>query len=114
MCTDRLDVETPRTLRLDGPIEFECGTVLEGVRVAYRTWGKLAPAADNTVVVCHALTGSADADLWWGDLFGPGKALDPDRDGSRGGGEGTRVARARPRAVAQPARRFLEFSRARR
>jgi homoserine O-acetyltransferase len=31
-------------------------------------------------LVCHALTGSADADEWWADLFGPGRALDPDQD----------------------------------
>jgi homoserine O-acetyltransferase len=80
MCTDRLDVEKPQTLRLDGPVELECGTVLEGVRVAFRTWGRLAPAADNAVVVCHALTGSPDVELWWGDLMGPGRALDPERD----------------------------------
>jgi homoserine O-acetyltransferase len=54
--------------------------VLDNVRVAFRTWGRLTPAADNAVVVCHALTGSANADLWWGDLMGRGKALDPDRD----------------------------------
>jgi homoserine O-acetyltransferase len=30
--------------------------------------------------VCHALTGSADADDWWGGLFGTGRALDPERD----------------------------------
>jgi len=75
-----LDVEAQSTLRLDGPFELECGSVLEGVRVAYRTWGRLTPAADNAVVVCHALTGSADADLWWGELIGPGRALDPERD----------------------------------
>jgi len=80
MCTDRLDVGAPRSVDLDGPFELECGTVLENVRVAFRTWGRLTPAADNAVVVCHALTGSADADLWWGDLMGPGRVLDPDRD----------------------------------
>jgi homoserine O-acetyltransferase len=32
------------------------------------------------VLVCHALTGSADADRWWGPLLGPGRALDPERD----------------------------------
>jgi homoserine O-acetyltransferase len=80
MCTDRLDVEAPDTLSLDGPFELESGAVLASVRVAYRTWGRLTPAADNAVVVCHALTGSADADLWWGDLIGPGRALDPEQD----------------------------------
>jgi len=80
MRTHRVAVEAPCTLRVDGPIELECGTVLENARVAYRTWGRLTPKADNAVVVCHALTGSADADLWWGDLIGAGKALDPEHD----------------------------------
>jgi homoserine O-acetyltransferase len=31
-------------------------------------------------VVCHAFTGSADADRWWSKMFGPGRALDPERD----------------------------------
>jgi len=80
MCTHRLKVEVPRLFELEEPLELECGAVLERVTVAYRSWGRLSLAGDNAVVVCHALTGSADADLWWGDLFGPGKALDPDRD----------------------------------
>ncbi|HYG67636.1 MAG TPA: homoserine O-acetyltransferase, partial [Anaeromyxobacteraceae bacterium] len=50
------------------------------VRVGYRTWGTLDADGANAVVVCHALTGSADADLWWTRMFGPGAALDPARD----------------------------------
>jgi homoserine O-acetyltransferase len=37
------------------------------------------PDGANAVVVRHALTG-ARPDLWWTRLFGPGRALDPDRD----------------------------------
>ena len=48
--------------------------------VAYRTWGRLDARGDNAVLVCHALTGSADVDRWWGALLGPGRALDPDHD----------------------------------
>jgi homoserine O-acetyltransferase/O-succinyltransferase len=59
---------------------LEGGAVLSPVRVAYRTWGRLAARGDNAVVVCHALTGSADADAWWPGLFGPGRALDPQDD----------------------------------
>ena len=51
-----------RSLHLDEPIELDCGETLPGLRVAYRTWGQLASARDNAVLVCHALTGSADAD----------------------------------------------------
>ena len=62
---------------IEGPVVLESGHSLPQVRVAYRTWGHPRP---NATLVCHALTGSADADDWWADLFGPGKALDPDRD----------------------------------
>lgn len=65
---------------LDAPFTLESGEVLPSLQVAYRTWGRLAPDGGNAVLVCHALTGSADADVWWGGLFGPGKALDPKRD----------------------------------
>ncbi|MCE5248528.1 homoserine O-acetyltransferase, partial [bacterium] len=54
---------------------MELGGALEQVRVAYRTWGRLAPDGANAVVVCHALTGSADAAEWWSPLFGAGRAL---------------------------------------
>jgi len=80
MCTNRVDIDAPHILRFGDPVELECGTVLEDVQVAYRTWGRPTTAADNAVVVCHALTGSADADLWWGELIGPGRALDTERD----------------------------------
>jgi len=80
MCTHRLKVEAPRVLALEDPLELECGAVLDQVTVAYRSWGRLSLAGDNAVVICHALTGSADADLWWGDFIGPDKALDPERD----------------------------------
>ncbi len=69
-----------RTLQLPGEVVLELGGRLPGLQIAYRTWGTLAPDGANAVVVCHALTGSADADLWWTRLFGPGRALDPERD----------------------------------
>jgi len=61
-------------------LRLEGGATLREVWVAYRTWGALDEAGANAVVVCHALTGSADADHWWAPLFGPGHALDPARD----------------------------------
>ena len=69
-----------RRLRLGRGIPLESGVVLPELEVAFRTWGRLNAASDNAVVVCHALTGSADADAWWAPLFGPGNALDPERD----------------------------------
>ena len=43
------------------PLPLDCGRTLTGVQVAYETWGRLNPAADNAVVICHALTGDAHA-----------------------------------------------------
>ena len=62
------------------PFQLESGESLEEVQVAYRTWGRLADDGGNAVIVCHALTGSADAESWWRPLFGPGHTLDPSRD----------------------------------
>jgi homoserine O-acetyltransferase len=65
---------------LPGGHALESGERLREVRVAYRAWGRLDSAASNAVLVCHALTGSADADVWWGGIIGRGRALDPDED----------------------------------
>jgi homoserine O-acetyltransferase len=59
---------------------LESGAVLRNVPVAYTTRGRLSPSADNAMVICHALTGSADVADWWGPLLGgPGRAFDTSR-----------------------------------
>ena len=80
MCNPGLRSQETHFLTLDDPVELENGHLLEEITVAFRTWGTLNQARDNAVLVCHALTGSADADRWWPGLFGPGKTLDPNRD----------------------------------
>ncbi|KAI0809190.1 homoserine O-acetyltransferase [Irpex lacteus] len=59
--------------------QLECGRVLRNVPVAYKTWGKLNENKDNVMVICHAFTGSADVEDWWGPLMGRGKAFDARR-----------------------------------
>ncbi|KAL4069072.1 Alpha/Beta hydrolase protein [Scleroderma citrinum] len=58
---------------------LENGTELHDVPVAYKTWGHLNESRDNVMIICHAFTGSADVEDWWGPLMGRGKAFDPDR-----------------------------------
>ncbi|SPO27739.1 related to MET2 - homoserine O-acetyltransferase [Ustilago trichophora] len=59
---------------------LESGITLTNVPVAFKTWGRLAPTTkDNALVVCHALTGSADVEDWWGPLLGKGKVFDYSR-----------------------------------
>jgi homoserine O-acetyltransferase/O-succinyltransferase len=64
--------------KLPQAFQLESGEVLLGVEVAHRTWGQLNSSRDNAVLICHALTGSADADDWWEPLFGAGKIFDPE------------------------------------
>ncbi len=99
-------VET-KFLDLPAPLALDCGRTLHPVRVAYETYGTLAPARDNVILVCHALSGDAHAagsskrpdatatrdgfraderDAgkgrglgWWDGMIGPGKAFDTDR-----------------------------------
>ncbi|MEO0345392.1 MAG: homoserine O-acetyltransferase [Pseudomonadota bacterium] len=75
----RVSPET-RLAYLDSPFVTESGAAVEVPTIAYRTWGTLAEDGSNAVLVCHALTGSADADSWWPGLIGPGAPLDPARD----------------------------------
>ncbi|KAL1962569.1 hypothetical protein VTN77DRAFT_9362 [Rasamsonia byssochlamydoides] len=59
---------------------LESGVTLYNVPVAYTTRGKLSPNGDNALVICHALSGSADVADWWGPLLGgPGRAFDVTR-----------------------------------
>jgi len=58
---------------------LESGISLKNAPVRYNMWGQLNATKDNVMVVCHALTGNARLDTWWGDLLGAGKPFDTDR-----------------------------------
>ncbi|KAI0971521.1 homoserine O-acetyltransferase [Xylaria arbuscula] len=59
---------------------LESGVTLHNLPLAYTTRGKLSANADNVMVICHALTGSADVSDWWGPLMGgPGRVFDTSR-----------------------------------
>lgn len=68
------------------PLVLESGRTLFHVRVAYEEYGTRSRHRDNTVFVCHALTGDShlarhdvdDIPGWWDVMVGPGRPIDTD------------------------------------
>lgn len=63
-------------LKITSPFITESGFRLPELNIRYKTWGKLNEDASNAVLICHALTGNADADEWFPGLFGRDGILD--------------------------------------
>ena len=61
----------------DRPFTLECGQTLNGLEIAYHTYGTLNKEKNNVIWVCHALTANSDCADWWSGLIGGGKVFDP-------------------------------------
>jgi homoserine O-acetyltransferase len=79
---------TDGSLALPQALPLDSGQVLERVTIAYETYGELAPAKDNAILVFHALTGDQHLASphpitgkpgWWNRMVGPGKPIDTSR-----------------------------------
>jgi homoserine O-acetyltransferase len=72
-----------------GSFEPELGGKLRDVTLAYEAWGELNEAADNAVLLVHALTGDSHAaggpsdehrrGGWWEPMVGPGLPIDTEK-----------------------------------
>ncbi len=82
-------IEAPHShVTFNEDFTLECGTILRGQTVAYRTYGTLNAERSNAVLVCHALTGDqyvaethpiTGKAGWWDQVVGPGRPVDTDR-----------------------------------
>jgi homoserine O-acetyltransferase len=84
-----VQTQTIRVVEAEQPLKLECGKTLAPIDVAYETYGRLNDAGDNTVLICHALSGDAHVagrnspddrkPGWWDNMVGPGKAVDTNK-----------------------------------
>lgn len=66
-----------KTYQHPGPFRFENGQKIDGLEIAYQTWGKLNAAGDNVIWVIHALTANSDVFDWWKGLFAEHAIFNP-------------------------------------
>jgi homoserine O-acetyltransferase len=77
-----------QTASFSDGLVLDCGTTLQRLEVAYRTYGSLNAEKSNAILICHALTGDqyvaephplTGKPGWWNALVGAGKPVDTDR-----------------------------------
>ncbi len=61
------------------PFQFENGTVLPEISIAYHVFGELNTDKSNVVWVCHHLTANSNAIEWWPGMVGAGCIINPDK-----------------------------------
>ena len=82
-----LPLKHVQRVTLAEPLELEMRGRLDGLTVAYETYGKLNRAKNNAVLICHALSGDShvakhdddDDPGWWDIAVGPGKPIDTEK-----------------------------------
>ncbi|HEC53525.1 hypothetical protein LCGC14_0200440 [marine sediment metagenome] len=86
---DSVGLVTPQRHTFSEPLQLACGKALASYDLVYETYGQLNSAADNAILICHALSGHHHAagyhsederkPGWWDSCIGPGKAIDTNR-----------------------------------
>ena len=83
-----LNFKNIKKIRVDKPLQLDCGTVLTGFDIAYETFGNLNENKTNAILVFHALSGDqfvtetntvTNKDGWWNLAVGKNKAIDTNK-----------------------------------
>ena len=82
-------VGSRRFITVSRPVALDAGGRLDGLSIAYETWGTLNDDRSNAVLICHAWTGDSHVagpaedghptPGWWERVVGPGLPIDTDR-----------------------------------
>jgi homoserine O-acetyltransferase len=83
-----LDSGSVLTFPADQPLRLDSGGCIEGLQIAFTTYGRLNAERSNAILICHALSLDqhvasdhpvTDRRAWWRTLVGPGLPLDTER-----------------------------------
>ena len=68
-----------KNFKSDKPFVLESGKVLNGLEIAFHTYGRFDPDRHNVIWICHAFTANSDAADWWPGMIGKGWLFDPEK-----------------------------------
>ena len=82
-------IVTPRDFVIEEGLQLQCGQLLAPITLRYEVYGTLSNAADNAILLEHALSGDAhvagyhsmedEKPGWWESMVGPGKTFDTNK-----------------------------------
>ena len=82
-------IVTPRDFVIEEGLKLQCGQLLAPITLRYEVYGTLSNAADNAILLEHALSGDAhvagyhsmtdEKPGWWESMVGPGKTFDTNK-----------------------------------
>lgn len=67
-----------KSYKLKDPFDLESGKQIQGLKIAYHSFGKINKDKTNVIWAFHAFSADSNVIGWWPGLFGRGCLYDPD------------------------------------